>query len=637
MKRKIICLAITVVCLIAMLASCSGSNACTAHADADKNSVCDSCGIPVVTIIEKVPTEVEVVDMVVATIPSATLGDAFNTATEKTVISGQFLANENVIKGQNDLISERFLYYWYVTQTDGLETTEENWPTAEEYTGTEPYTQDGYLADDRYTTTWVVYDLLAKKNVFTFTSAKYADDGSHPVKDIESITLVDGLIKVVFRKWEYTESIDFWHSIYSNVYYFTNGTLFVDAEDVEEGDVFFPPVFEREYDGVSYFVLGDTKYALDLEAGKVLATGSVDTFINRPYFDEMTDTHGFVVMNDTVYVYDLTKWIECVNAYELPAFYDDYWFLANGNLLVQEVIALPDSAVNYDYADGAKYDLVHTVVDLVNKTETGLELGYSVCCVDVAEEDSIYAAAVKNILHVYPIVDKSVNYNKDLYLLCDDALAIIAEEDAVNPDFVNGVTLIADGIFKGEVVYGEGSAVTKLYNAKGEEIATLPNNATIRSTYILADGKYYDFTMKLLFDPNANMLDPYRVFVDGDGFLLLLKGDDVYYWNAKLEAPVLIADATNQAEAPDGEEAVTTYPVVAQSISTYSDNWYVVETVTTTQVEGADDLVVTEYALYNAENVKLLTSSEDFSVNGTSIDGENVWIIISGDTCYFAQ
>ena len=84
MKRKIICLAICVACLVSMLASCgSNPNVCTTHVDADKNSVCDTCSMPVVTIVEKVPTEEAIVDMIVAAIPGATLGDVFATTVEK--------------------------------------------------------------------------------------------------------------------------------------------------------------------------------------------------------------------------------------------------------------------------------------------------------------------------------------------------------------------------------------------------------------------------------------------------------------------------------------------------------------------------------------------------------------------------
>ena len=78
MKCKIISLIICVACLISVLASCSNGKVevCETCVDADRNAACDVCGTTVVTVVEKVPTEEQAVDMVVSAIPNtATLGD----------------------------------------------------------------------------------------------------------------------------------------------------------------------------------------------------------------------------------------------------------------------------------------------------------------------------------------------------------------------------------------------------------------------------------------------------------------------------------------------------------------------------------------------------------------------------------
>ena len=87
MKRKIICLFLVIACLTTLLVSCKNDDVCEGHVDADKNTACDLCGVPVITLIEKVPTEPNVVDMVVSAIPeNATFANFANLAPEKELI-----------------------------------------------------------------------------------------------------------------------------------------------------------------------------------------------------------------------------------------------------------------------------------------------------------------------------------------------------------------------------------------------------------------------------------------------------------------------------------------------------------------------------------------------------------------------
>ena len=671
MKRKIICLAICIVYLVAMLASCGAEEIvpCDVHADADKNTVCDGCGLPVITITEKVPTEEEVIDMIVAAIPDgAILGDIYATATDKTVLDGKFEVKENFSDrdGMIEMISDRFIYYGYYTQTKGADTTKETWPTEEEWPADseEPYDANGYLADDKYTATFAVYDILNNKDIFSYTTEEFADPNAEHVNYIRSIEVYGLFIKVTTAVWyqtkyDYSEE-SYWGTTNSYAYYFADGTLFVDEAKVAENEIFYAPIYDETVANVAYYTVGDVTYAFDTETGATLASGKTNIFVKRPVFTYANDSFGVVVKNGEYFVYDLSKWIECVYSYEAPAG-AQVFVLNNGNLLVQQNVLLHNDAVNYDYTDGTnKYDLVHTVVDLAAKTATNIELGYYVQSV-AAVSDAMYAEGIKNTVVVNTIANK--NLAKTITLLCDDALAIIADESAVLPEFVYNVTLINDNVFLGTVVYGEGSSIRKLYNEKGEEIATLPNGAVIYDTYIFNDGKFYDFTMKLILDPLADEENALQIIVMNGNYVLLASDADIYYWNAAAKAPVMIVDATNvemvpsvDPDAPEGEEAEEILvpsnpnPLKEQRLDEIDDLYYIVKTTTTTvkelplpedAVEGqepeTETVVEYEYVLYNAAGVEIFKSESEIELENLTVGEENVWVIASDDAYYFQK
>lgn len=660
MKRKIICLAICIVYLVAMLASCGNEEIvpCDIHVDADKNTVCDGCGLPVITITEKVPTEEEVIDMIVAAIPDgATIGSIYAAAADKTVLDGKFELKEHFEHGAIDMLSERLFDYYYITQTKGADTTEENWPSEEEWTSEEPYDADGYLADDKYTATVAIYDIVANKDVFSFTTEEFAQSDEH-VNYIENITCEGLFFKVETRVWtknisEYDGSEE-WTWYISDAYYFTNGTLFVDEAKLAEGEDFHAPNFVKVVENIAYYTVGGVKYAFDIDTCATLASGPVDTFVERPVFAYANDAYGIVRKSNEYFVYDLSKWIECVYSYEAPIG-ANVFILNNGNLLVQQSVLLHKDAVNYDYTDGiSKYDLVHTVVDIAAKTTANLEFGYYVNgVVTVDDTVSNFAEAVKNRLTVRTIENK--NFAKILVLDCDDTLAIIAEESAVLPEFVSYVTLIADDVFIGTVVYGEGSSIRKLYNAKGEELATLPNGAINYDTYIYNDGKFYDFTMKLILDPLADEENPYFIYGMYGEYVLLSDGADLYYWNAAAKAPVKIVDSTNVEMVPSEENAeilvpTNPNPLKIQVLEEADGFGYIIKTATTTTTvvepeEGASEeelpetVVETtyEYVLYNAAGVEIFKSEEAIDLEGVEVDGDFIWLINVGDAYYFQK
>lgn len=642
--KKLICLVICIACVLTMLASCGDDTVCEAHADADKNGSCDTCGIPVYTVVEKVPTEEEIVDMVVSAIPEgATLGNVWAFDAEGALTEFKKADKlEDLKKAPYDPMflddNRTLMAYYYITQTAGADTTSENWDDESDPTG--------FLADDKFTDTYVVYNILEDVNVCTYTTDEYTHaERNLSNNDVARVSLEESFFikaEIIDRSFNVYDDSDpddgYWSSRTYYAYYLADGTKVFDERDhIDDGKWDMPTDFAN--DGrYAYVTIGDVKYAYDIETCALAGQGDVGTFVNRPMFIYETDAYGYVMNNGKIFVYDLSKWIECVYSYEVPTSAET-WVLANGNILVQETVTLPAGAVNYDYTDGMyKYDLVYTVVDVAAKSAKEIEFGYYILNARVVDEYDDYSAAVKNVLNVQAIKDK--NLGKSLALACDDALAIIAEESAVLPQFVDSVYPIAENVFFGTVVYGDGSEVDKLFDASGAELATLPNGAWARSAYVECNGKYYDFTMKLIFDPMADEDAPYFVIAERQGYLLLRNGDDYYYWNASLTAPVMIAKATNVPEAssdPDADPVVTPNPVIEQVlVDWYNLEYFIVKTTTTTasEVAGEDPTVDVEYKVYNADNKCILTTETAVEI---SVGSEYIVATDEKGNCYFVR
>jgi len=644
--KKLICLIICIACILTMLVSCGEEETvCDAHLDADKNNACDTCGTPVYTVVEKVPTEEEVVDMIVSAIPEdATIGSIWAFGEDGKTPLGEFKEAENLANlkdaSSSNFVRSDLLYYEYKTQIDGTNTTDENWTD-----DTDPF---GYLKDDTFKITYVVYNATLDKNVYTYTTDEYTYDEAQSGNydriyggiDVEAdIFLCVEIMDYEFELYDESNPDDgYWTYNYVYEYYLANGTKLSSSADVAEGEVYNPPYDFSVNGDYAYVTVSDERHVYEIETCKLVDKGDKDTFLARPVFNFfMTDDYGYVMNNGKLFVYDLTKWIDCVFSYDMPS-NGNVYVLANGNLFVQEETTLPSSAVNYDYVNaGSKFDIKYFVVDIAAKTETEVEFGYYVDMIAPAMDGENYAATVKNLAHVREIKNK--NLGKQMTLACDDAMAILADFGRALPEFVNDVTVIAKDVYLGEVVYGEGSSIRKIFNAKGEELATVPNNATVRENYIECNGKYYDLTMKLLLDPVADADNPFILLAEYNEYLLFRQGNDEYYWNVKLPAPVMIAQHTNVPVVLPGEDPVELpNPVKEQELINMEDNYFVVRTTITTTVETPaadpadpptiDTQITYEYKVYNVENKCILTSATALNINTlgemvVAMDAEN--------------
>ncbi|MBR2929777.1 MAG: hypothetical protein IKC32_00975 [Clostridia bacterium] len=611
MKSKIICLLICIASVISLLASC-GTPACEAHADEDKNRACDNCGIPVYTVVERVPTDEAAVEMVVTPIPTdKKLGDLYKTDYEENPKVGDFTLIEDFTLGDviNRFDNDRYIFYGYTEQTAGTETTLENW--------TDTSYPTGYLDDDKYIDHWCIYDVLGGETCFSLAGREYTIqelwDGH--VDDVSCTESMGEFLNMREYRWTKDEN-GYWSQKEIDTYRFFNGDLIISSEETGvDSDLSFSWYGDRN--GIEYYEISGNMYAISFDEDKIIHKEDMDSFVFRPDFDYVTDTHGYLYSGGKLLVYDLSKWIECVYSYELPDG-ASYFYLADGNILIQRVVILPDSAKNYDYTDGTKYDLVYTLIDPIAKTETEIEFGYYVNYSDVYVDDYGFVDSVKNILNVSIIENK--NLGKKVDLACDSSLGIIAEIDAVLPELVESVILVADGVFMGDIVYGDGSLVTALFDAEGNRLATLPEKAILSNGVIVVEDKYYDMKLDKLFDLNADPEHPYSYAGMLDGALLVADDEGQYYCKPGNEL-VPVMDYTNVPSSDGIDTPELPDPILVQRPIMHSGVLFVVETSSTTLVEGTPVTTYT-YTVYNQEIEKVLEI--DYFVDDMNLIYSNV-------------
>lgn len=612
MKRKIFSLIICVACLLAVLASC-GDVECDAHVDADKNALCDNCSIPVITVTEKVPTEETVVDTVVNVIPQgATYGDVYVVEAPDYAVIPE-IAETAKVEGEIYNYYNGFVAIHYANQTAGEQTEEDR-------------------TDDEYALTYRLYNPVTAQNVIVFNYDYKVADGQYVNEAEFSVVSEAGtpvLIKVTTTEWEKDEYSSNWRENTFYSYYTFAGVKVADSKTLDteamedkgdDADPIYLP-FNFEVDKVAgdlvYVTYNDTKIAIDYEAGSIVASGDAASFIERPVFDAVIGTTGYISKNGYVYIYDLNEWIKCVYAYEIPTSDNtSVFYLENGNILLQTVNATHVDTKNYDALNnGVKVDIDYFVFDVAAKTAAEVEFGYYIIGVETAGDN--YKDTVKNVITANVINNK--NIGKTVVLAADNALNIIANEAAVIPEFglVKNLTAVADGVLLGTLYYGEGSSVRVLYKADGTEIAKLPNNAQVKSSFIVIGGKYYDFNMNLKFDPKADAENEFTVYYESANYIIFSNGDDYYYWNASMTAPTLLVDVESDEEA----EVQFTASIIAKTAG-----YVVVKKNVVTVVDNVPETTTT-YTVYNANGEAVYTGEDNVTITAKTLGEDTYWVI----------
>lgn len=457
MKRKILVFLAAILCITALLVSCGGDCAthldenadgkcdnceadvtvCTAHTDADDNNYCDTCKKAVVKL--EVPTDIA--DLVVKPLPEGgaltdyvltdyqsntyVLAAATEIPVDGTVIDSYYAVLGNCdhdldLNEDNQCdVCNRLIVF----------TNDERAVVAVKSTATA-----GEGADAVTTVTYTVYDILAGKALYTYSYTEKTNVQVDVYISLENFGYTVSIhtkttTPAVAPATEDTVAHQYDAAIYT--YAATSIYSYSGTEEPGELDFSFPDAAESN---IFYVEIDGTTYAIDEATGAVITSGRSDIFVKRPAFDKIVGNYGFVMNGSTpisvssVYVYDLTKWIECVYVYEVPAnqTVNQVFQLDNGNMLVQSLAMLDQNARKYDILmSGAKMNITYTYVDVAAKTAAEVDFGYLIAdCQNGEAVDVLWNDSVQNIMTVAPIANGAVDTNNTIALVIDNDLTI---------------------------------------------------------------------------------------------------------------------------------------------------------------------------------------------------------------------
>ncbi len=546
-KSKIIALLMATACMATVFAGCNEEETPCAHVDADKNYACDLCGAATHVIVEQVPAEEEAaVEMVVKSIPTDVAPSTYIGPKADAEVETPAMANLTVTTkiSENDTVSMLNERYYKLTQTESY----------------------GYYD---WTTTTKIYDVQQDKIVYTKTTNNY---------DNESVTVTNKGAYIKITEYSYNNG-------YKTKFYTQNwGSIETFNESVTESG---------ELDGKYYYLtIEDKVYVLDMETNeKVTLTGASgalkDVALRRPAFDCEKNGYGYIVNDDGIWVYDLSKWVSCVYHKEIPSYWEDAEMIVldNGNVLVQYAKQLPDTAINYDVLiGGEKFDLVQTVINPTTKASTNVELGYKMEALDAYALEK-YNDEAKNVVKLYPIENKEIDGNAGFEAVIDNDVNILyAHKATLMGQNIDEFEYVEEGVYLSRIDYGNGEYVSIFVDGNGAEIVKIPTAANEYYGNLIINGVVYDKTLTKLFD-TADYGTTIAAFND---YALYYKAPETMTEEGKY----YYYDGTG------------TPKVIVGAIVNKTDNYYVVRTGTSGDYR---------YTLYAADGKKIpVTSGADY-------------------------
>lgn len=385
-----------------------------------------------------------------------------------------------------------------------------------------------------------------------------------------------------------------------------SGTTFSDSWKLEAYDEYRSP----EYAYVTY---DGNIYLINKETGELIPGGSALTFIDRPAFDYANDAYGYVVDGYTLYVYDLSKWLECVYTYTVPGYYEDSdaWMLENGNLLLQTFLALPDDAVSYDIQNNySKYDIVYILIDPAAKTATEVEFGYIID--ECVTEYELFSDKAINVFVVYPIKQALVDTSAETILVVGNDLSILCQLPDLNYGYLN---LFGNGYIR---MYNDILECYEILDADFNFVTYVPGDATFYENFFTINDKFYTVAggkiQALDTVLNANLKGEY-VFEGYNELNLFIRETVEVPAENEGDAPtytenhyVVTVDANGFKLTKIGKETDRAYEVFYNTLAFGGYATHVYVYAEDALVEGAIDYEASFINVYNQNGVKIGTT-----------------------------
>ena len=562
------------------------------HKDTDADKICDECGKAVVVIVEQIPVDKETAsEMVVNPIPEEVKVEDYIST---NLPEYEFISIGTKLEGYLDHEGH---YVLKESEDESGRTLSIIDIASKEY-ATVWSAKDGVTEDGNVKYNVSLYDTWYIVEAITFTT----DDTVDPP--------VSTTIKTNIEVYTYANK--------------KIGETYTWQIDSEDNDGAFVPPIVSNYGQEIYLTFQDKMFAIDPETNDILYVGDPETFIERPEFDEVNGNYGYIANYEYgnfegVYVYDLTKWIDCVYSYVIPEKYEnaDFAVLQNGNILIWADVRLANAAVSYDYiVDGEKYDLVYTIIDVASKTVKDVEFGYAIEGIwSLADgEGFVTETATKyNAVVAYPVADGYVNSNEELYFLVDNDFNIVCKLDVAD------AILVDDNTFIKEIVYNDGKFVYELVNVNGEHIDYLAANTEWNYGYKTIGNALWSYSNKILID--FDEYDDWQWVSGGNYALMVMSVEDEEGNDTQVYYSYILGQEKKELDSSkDGWIIVGIY-----------DFGYVVEYTETNEEDGS---ITYAYQLYNAKN-ELLLDLDSVIINTTSI--EEGYIIWTADGTYILK
>ena len=453
------------------------------------------------------------------------------------------------------------------------------------------------------------YYFVVTKAIYSTTEEQFneVEDGSEdPItKTVYNVTVEKtaytyGGVEIAKATWTAKYDTDLY------TYVSEDGTSFVDSWKLEEYDEYRNP----EYAYVTY---DGNIYLIKKETNELIPGGSALTFIDRPTFDYANDAYGYVIDDYTLYVYDLSKWLECVYTYTVPGYYEDSdaWMLENGSLLLQTFLALPENAVSYDIqTTHSKYDIVYILIDPTAKTATEVEFGYMIS--ECVTEYELFSDKATNVFVVYPIKQAMVDYSAETILVVGNDLSILCQLPDLN---YYSLALFGNGYIK---MYNDILDCYEILDTNFNFVTYVPGDATFYENFFAINDKFYTVAggkiqaLDTILD--ANLKGEYVFEGYNDMNLFIRETREVPAENEG-DAPtytvihyVVTVDANGFKLTKIGKETDRAYEVFYNTLAFGGYTTYVYVYAEDALVEGAIDYEASFINIYNQNGVKIGTT-----------------------------
>lgn len=339
---------------------------------------------------------------------------------------------------------------------------------------------------------------------------------------------------------------------------------------------------------------GNDYYRLNKE-GKFEKAGSrAKNAIDLPVFDTMIDGKYYYTEDNQLFVYDSS--FVLINYYQFPSFATsaNFFFLNDGNVLLQYMCKVSPYDADYNYYDGTNN---YKVITQIYKIKDGsLKDVETVCLFDYltahdsepngAELRFVYGSGIENLASVRYITNTRRDNNRKLVSIKNDG----SIDKVLSENFVAQSETTPIPLASGKFVVLTKDASVYLVSAKGDIIADITGCfdfynyelVNINQKYIVLDGKIYDHDFNEL------------ATFDEDKWEVLMMNNSVVLRS--------LEDAKKFKLFADGKFTEITLSD-GQTLVDGTERYFVIRTVVD---------AVTTYSYYNENGVKLLDSAVFF-------------------------